>query len=184
MGVEIRSTEPQHQSAVRITPAPLARLAMPSDRELDDLLGIVLERWSQQLRPRPDHHDFRVEFTAAFRRLLHIGRLDRMDESRSLSWWLDDCRQFLRDHGGSPASITGPAYMAAVCAHGDILYAPLDNFPFDLGFGLQFGGGGRPSCAEWKRVLAAGRLREPTSLSRPAVPISPARVSQLAMNVR
>ena len=43
--------------------------------------------------------------------------------------------------------------VAAIVACRDISYAPLDRFPFDLGFGLVAYGGGRPSTDRWREVV-------------------------------
>ena len=98
MAVEIRSTEPQHQSAVRISPLPLRKVSLPSDDELEKLIGIVLERWPMLHAAGEDWHTFVVQFCAAFRRVRYLSRQSKLDTLRALGWWTDDCCSWLRDH--------------------------------------------------------------------------------------
>ena len=171
---------PRDEPTVRVL-HPVRRLTVPTDGEFARLLGIVVERYPQL---RSEYPSFQAEFCAAWKRLQHIGRRDRLDTDRGLGWWLDDAAQWLRENSVSPTSITGPAFVSALVAQGDVGYAPLDNYPCDLGFALQFGGGGRPASNDgWRHVLQTGNLRAPTPLDRPIVTKSPSRVRQIAIGL-
>ena len=168
---------------VRVT-YPTTRVAVPSAVEFDRLSEIVLRR-CPQLAPRSDCEGFNAQFRVAMQRLLHVGRKDKLDVQHGWEFWTDDCRNWQQQHRVAQGVFVGPtALVAAIAACGDILYAPLDRFPFDLGFGLVPFGGGRPSTDRWREVLVTGRLLEPTPLDRPTVVQSPARVQQLALNHR
>ena len=147
------------------------------------VLEIVLDRYPQ-LRPRSDQQGFDAQFRVAFQRLLHSGRRDKLDVNRGLEFWTDDARTWSQQHSPAVTVLTnGAAFVAALVSQGDVPYAPLDNFPCDLGFGLQAYGGGRPSAGCWRVVLETGGLLEPTPLDRPVAIKSPSRVRQLAIGL-
>ena len=174
------------ESSVRVTLAPLRKVAPPSDDEFERLVGLVLARWPI-LRPSSgeDWHGFVVQFRASFAYLLHTGRREKLDTDRSLSWWASDAVQWLRQHQpGSIVSIGGAAFVAAALAQGDVAHTMSENFPFDFSLALQFGGGGVPSTDAWRDVLRTERLLEPSPSPYPAASASPARVQQLALNYR
>lgn len=153
-------------------------MPLPTDLEFDQLVDLVLVRWPQ-LRS-PDDQSFRAQFRAAFHRLLHLGRCDKLDTERGLSYWADDCRAWLSEHQPGNALVSGAAFTAAAIAQGDIQFTAPTNFPCDLAFNLQFGGGGLETNGDaWRRVLATGKLSEPVPLPRPTEMRS--RVQQLAV---
>jgi hypothetical protein len=181
--LDAKSPAPLPPSPVRIT-HPTTKVVIPSAEEFDRLSEIVLRRYPQ-LAPRADRENFGVQFRVAFQRLLHVGRKDTLDTQHGWEFWADDCRNWQQQHRVAQGVFVSPAALVAgIAACGDIPYAPLDRFPFDLGFGLVAYGGGRPSADRWREVLATGRLLEPTPLDRPTVVPSPARVQQLALNHR
>ena len=167
---------PLPPSPVRIMSPPLARLVLPTEEEFQRLLAVVIDRYPI-LKPRADSPDYFTQFKAAFIRLLHCGRRDKVDNQRGLPFWLDDCREFCDRHRIHPSWITGAAFTAAVIAHGDIRFV-MDDWPHDTAFGLQFGGGGHPASDWWRRVLA-GTLLSQTPPLYPKAPPSPARARQV-----
>jgi hypothetical protein len=169
-----RRDEPQ----VRITNPPLANVAMPNEQQFDRLLETVVQRFPV-LRPREDVADFNAQFRAAFKRLTYLGRREKVDTNRALSWWCDDAREWCRRHRVNPSWINGAAFVAAALAHGDIAYTTLDEWPH-VSLGLQFTGGGVPAKDWWHRVLA-GTLLDPVPSPYPKAAASPARAQQLAM---
>jgi hypothetical protein len=177
--IEIRRLIPPQlgDSQVRITGGPLRRMPLPTDAEFEQLIDLVLARWPQLCRS--DNQTFGAEFRAAFQRLQHLGRRDKLDTERALSWWTDDARDWLCEHQlGGRVLVSSPAFTAAVVACGDIGYTALDNFPCDVSFALQFGGGGvRPSSDGWREVLATGSLPKPMSLPHPIEVRSPVQIA-------
>ena len=131
------------------------------------------------LKPREDPEDFATQFRAAFIRLAHCGRRDKLDTERGFGWWLDDAREWCRRHQVNPSWIGGAAFTAAVIAHGDIRYV-MDNWPHDTAFAIQFAGGGREATGQWKRVLG-GALLDAVPPRYPTKSPSPARVQQFAI---
>jgi hypothetical protein len=164
------------ETGVRIS-YPQRRVALPTESESEKLLATVTARWPEMRRADG------AEFVVAFHRILHLGRRDRLDNAHSVNYWCDGCRAWQNQQQISPGVFVGPvSFTAAVLAQGDVAHSMSDNFPFDLSFGLQFGGGGRPSNNQWRRALETGALLEPTPLDRPSAIKSPARVRQLALN--
>ena len=152
---------------------PVRQVALPTDAEFEQLIGIVFSRYP---RLRSDDEVFGAQFRAAFQYLLRTGRRDKLDMEHSVSWWCDTAIVWLREHQlAAPVSLGGVAFTAALVAHGDIPHTLSDSFPFDLSFGLQFGGGGRPSSNKWREVLVTGALLEPSPSPHPTAPRSPAR---------
>jgi hypothetical protein len=144
---------------VTITTPPLPNVALPNEQQFDRLLETVLQRFPV-LRPREDVADFNAQFRAAFKRLTHLGRREKVDTDRALTWWLDDCCEWCRRHQVNLPWINGAAFVAAVLAHGDIAYTSLDEWPH-VSLGLQFGGGGREPLGKWHTVLTSGQVLTP-----------------------
>ena len=168
-----RRVEPQ----VRISSPPLARVALPTPDEFQRLMHVVLDSYPV-LKPRGDPADYAAQFRAAFRRLLFLGRKEKLDTDHGLSYWTDECREFLQRHQiACPVSIGGNAFTCAVIAQGDVPHTLGENYPFDLSFGLQWGGGGIEARDWWRRALA-GTLLPPTPSPYPKPRSSPARVRQ------
>jgi hypothetical protein len=164
---------PPPEPQVRISSPPLAKMAMPTDDEFRRLLHVVLDRYPV-LKPREDPEDYAAQFRAAFIRLQHCGRRDKVDTERGLGWWLDDGAQWCRRHNVNPPWIGGAAFTAAVIAHGDIRFV-MDDWPHDFSVALQWGGGGY-ECKDWWRRALSGTLLDPTPSSYPQAAASPARV--------
>ena len=66
---------------MRITTPPLAKVALPTQDEFRRLLHVVLECYPV-LKPREDPEDYAAQFRAAFIRLAHCGRRDKLDTER------------------------------------------------------------------------------------------------------
>jgi hypothetical protein len=162
------------ESSVKIS-YPLRRVALPSADDLRRLLEIVSTHW-----PRLQRVDG-AEFIVAFHRIALLGRREKLDMDRGISFWTDDCRVWQQQHQVAPnIFIGGAAFMTAAIAHGDVAFTSPADFPH-VSFGLQFAGGGRPSSDQWREVLATGRLLDPTPSPHPVATKSPARVQQLQL---
>lgn len=138
---------------------------LPSDGELEKLLDIV-ECAYPKLRPSFDgkfadmkRQDHVAGFKQAFHWLACVGRQDKLDTTRALSWWVDHAETWLRENGTSSPSVNGNALVVAVLAWGDISFASLDRFPFDLAFGVSAYGGARPTSPTWRHVLDTGKIK-------------------------
>ena len=154
---------------------PLRRVSEPSSAEFDQLRGRVLSRWHQLHQGE----SFDSEFEAAFIYLLHVGRTDRLDMLRAVTWHCDTAITWLRDHQRSaPVSLGPAAFTSAIIAHADILHTMSERFPFDLSFGIMVGGG-RHSNNRWRE----GRLSDPVPSPRPIETRSPVHKQQLAIGL-
>ena len=171
--------EPHTESGVRFT-YPVRRVAVPTAEESERLLSLVIERWPQLQRVDG------AEFVVAFHRILHLGRRDKLDTERGLSFWCDDVRAWQQQQQiATNVFVGGMAFTAAVLAQNDVDHTMSDRYPFDLSFALQFAGGGRASSEKWREALVTGKLLEPSPSPYPAAIKSPARVvQQLALNWR
>jgi len=165
----------REESGVRIT-YPVRRVTLPTSEEFEKLLAIVTARWPQLQRSDG------AEFVVAFHRLALLGRRQKLDTERGLSFWCDDVRLWQHQQQVAPnVFVAGAPFTAAVLAQADVAHTMSDNFPCDLSFGLQFAGGGRPSSDCWRSVLETGRLLEPSPSPWPVATKSPAQVRQLAL---
>lgn len=146
---------------------PAPSVTLPSDDEYDRLLAIVTGKYKQLACSRDvDPADFAAQFRAASMFAAHHGRRNDLDMQRDLSWWFDNCRHWCREHAVQPSWMTGAALTAAVVAQADILFSPLDHFPLEVRFGLQFAGGGSATSDWWRRALT-GTLLPPAELPFP-----------------
>lgn len=159
-------------------PAPSTQFEQPSEMELRQLLTIAGARL-KRLRQLPTFSGARAQeieeehfrqFAAAFRALGQMGRQEKLDKKRALSFWIGSAEQLLRDRGLSE-SITGPAFVAAVIAHGDIQYNDPADYPYVHEFGLCDQNIGRPSNGAWKRVLTSGQTLDPVRVGGTARPM-------------
>jgi hypothetical protein len=171
--VLLAPTKPAVPPQVKITAPPLANVVLPTPDELRRLLTIVLDRYSI-LRPREISEDYAAQFRAAFIRLCHCGRRDKIDSERGLGFWIDDAQEWCQRHQVNPSWIGGAPFTAAVIAHGDIKYI-MDDWPHDFACALQHTGGGIEARDWWRRALA-GTLLEPTPSPHPKPRSSPVRV--------
>ncbi len=136
-----------------------ASFAMPSADELRALNHIVLTHYPQ-LAANEEGREAFDGFCRAFLRIGSLGR-DKLDDRYALTSWIDNATFWFREQQIYPNLITGKDFIAAVVAHGDIDYVPLDRFPYDCSaFGLRRDSSGRPATDGWRSVLA-GRLRAP-----------------------
>jgi hypothetical protein len=135
--------------------AEKSAFVMPTDDELAKLHATVARRYPQLASSAPG-------FKAAFTAIGFLGRYDRPETKHYPAWWIDHLESWCRAED-IPGDISLAAFVGAVLSHGDIPYAPLDRFPFDLSFGLAIGGAGRRATDAWRKVLVTGQLLPPTA---------------------
>jgi hypothetical protein len=170
--LDAKAPAPLPPSPVRIT-HPVAKVTLPTEDEYRRLLQTVLDRYPI-LRPRADTPDYFAQFKAAFIRLSHCGRRDKVDNQRGLGFWIDDCQEFCRRHQINPSSIGGGAFTSAVIAHADIKFV-IEDWPHDFVCSLQFGGGGIECRGWWRRALS-GTLLSPEPPLHPVPMPAPSRI--------
>jgi hypothetical protein len=85
--------------------------------------------------------------------LSFVIRSKAIDEKRDAQYWTVLGYAWLRTQQFNPSNLQINSFTTAVISHGDILYAPLDHFPFGLRFGLtgftspQYVPGAGASCS-------------------------------------
>jgi hypothetical protein len=136
---------------------------MPTDGELDQLYRIVSDRHPNLALPVDASDEKvterRISFRNAFLALGSLGRLAEPERknAHAMSWWVDICREWL-ECARIERDIDAASFTLAVAAHGDIPHTPLDRWPYDLSFGLQYGGAGRRAVDSWRKVLTNGKI--------------------------
>jgi hypothetical protein len=141
-----------------VTPLLIERAdGMPNLRELEKLFAAVkhLAPW-----PLADRYDERKPFRgfcSCLRWLSNKGRTDFPNPKFALSFWLDQCRGWLRDRGSMAGDIDANSLIMAVFAAGDIKFLPANA---ELGHLWEIGVSeysGRPASPDaWRRVLTQG----------------------------
>jgi len=136
---------------VTITPTPLLSVDLPTDEQAEELLRRVVAVYPQLRRPETvDPFTHKHQFERAMRYCAYVRREEQPQTGYYFSYWLDDAREFL-DHHGYIGGVGLQSFVSAIVASG-IVFAPLDNFPHDLAFGLGRGEAARPSAA-WRDSL-------------------------------
>jgi hypothetical protein len=152
--------------------APTSSFVMPSDNEIRQLFKFAIVRLTQMDRA-PDfsgarreekQDEFYGQFCAAFEALGAITRAPELDKKHAFTYWVGKAEEILRtcQYGSVPR--LAPAFLAAAIAHGDILYNDPREYPYILEFGLRDYGMGKPATDGWKKILAAGKAPEPTTV--------------------
>lgn len=132
---------------------------MPGEDDLKTLYEIVLNRCpylcpSKQTRPFIDDNDrdgFK-DFCNSFLRLGNLGRADKPNQKLALSWWLQECGDWLSPRS-LPKISKADAFLAAVIAHGDIPYVAPANDGSTWEFALEPYSRGRRATDGWRKVL-------------------------------
>ena len=165
-----------HEEAPTITTrAP--HFAMPSEAELQSLYGLVIRTHPVLRAPAKRHEPIEAPFDRfrnAFLAIGLMGRAAQLDTGRALASWIDQAEDRLRE-AGADKDIDAAGFVAAVLAHGDVMYRAIDRYPFGLAFGLMTHGGGTPARDAWRTVLTSGRVSAPSEHVAPAN-VSPSSV--------
>lgn len=157
---------------VRIYHAPpTSTLVTPADAELRKLIDVVYRvRPDLDLRADPyfKQLDHDRTFRLAFVTVGAMGRLDRVDHGKALSYWADYARNLLAEAGNEAVEIPNNILLAAALAHGDVAHAR-------NALGLTWVETGRRAVDAWRGVLKTGKILPPSpeqSTSYRAAPIS------------
>jgi hypothetical protein len=152
---------------------------MPSLRELERLFGVVrpLAPW-----PLADRYDERKPFRgfcSCFRWLVNKGRVDHPNSKFALSFWLDNCKTWLRDRNAMVNDVDAVTLILAVFAQGDVKFVPANpalGTVWELGLAEHSGRAASPDG--WRLVLRTGAsaVLPPSSPARGFVEPSRARV--------
>jgi hypothetical protein len=163
--------------AVRIltgVEAERSSFVMPSDGDLAKLMRAVLTKycildgskrdgWTQR-----DEEERERNFRNAFYALGYFTRLDCIEKKRihAASFWASEVEEWLHlSNIWNNADVGVTVFTIALIAHGDIAHSALDEWPKNMVFGLQVGGGGHRGTDRWRGVLR-GEFRAPEVLTR------------------
>lgn len=160
---------------------PMQEVALPTPAERAMLLRIVFATYPE-LNPRQritgdvarvdlGGANFEQHFTAALTYLAYCKRGD-LDTQRSPFWWLESCRQWLREKQPGAASLmTMPPFLAAVCASG-IRHGPFIGRTAYVELGLVAHSLLPAPIAGWRTVLENRQLAPDVELpNRPMAPL-------------
>jgi hypothetical protein len=160
----------------------MQEIALPDAAERSMLLRIVFATYPElNPRQRITHDVARVDlgaanyeqhFAAALAFLSYCRRGD-LDTQRSPFWWLESCRQWLREkQPGAASLVTMPPFLAAVCASG-IRHGPLSGRTEFVELGLVAHSTLLTPIAGWRDVLESRQL--PADVELPGRATAPLR---------
>jgi hypothetical protein len=160
------------QSGVRITqivePASFVR---PTNKELRQLYDIVIAKYPRlapRLSARWEDDERREHFDGfvwAFERLGFVGRTAVPDTRRYVGHWIEETKDWLKQHRPAHKGNVGGGFLVATIAHGDICFTPGDeNRGVVWEVGVTPYGGAKATDA-WRKVLD-GQLMAPVAPER------------------
>jgi hypothetical protein len=139
-----------------------APVVLPPESDLRRLLTIVTNRFPQ-LKPKLDPRwaekieaEYFATFRAAFFWLSFVIRGDAIDKKRDAEYWMGLGQQWLRGQQFNPCTLQLNSFTAAVVAQSDVLFTPLDKFPYVLRFGLTGFTSPDRLLGRWRELLRAG----------------------------
>jgi hypothetical protein len=163
---------------VRIVPILSEPPSLPSLKETERLFAAVkaLSPWPEALNDKYDPDRPSRGFSVAFRWVQSVPRSDRPNGKVALSFWMDCCKNWLRDRGSMTGDLSANSLLLAVFAAGDVCYCPANaqlGVTWEIGL-LEYGG--KPANADaWRRVMKEGAaaVLPPSSPAR-RLPMAPA----------
>jgi hypothetical protein len=170
---------PPPRDEVRIVPVLTETSALPNLKETRLLFEAV-----RHLAPWPLNDKYDADrplrgFSCCVRWLANKGRTEQPNAKFALSFWLDQCRGWLRDRNSMTSDVDATTLVLAVYAAADVGYCPSNSM---LGHSWELAlsehAAGRPADATaWRRILKEG-----AAAVRP--PSAPARRMAAPSNVR
>lgn len=144
---------------VQVRELLVERPDLPSLAELKKLLTIVRPHVPGADRIDRDDPDRLLRgFSTCFRRIANLGRSPTPNGKYALTWWVDECKTWLRARNAIGGDVTGAAYIAAVLAQGDVVWVEHDLYRGQLFEAGLLPYGGKPGGDAWKRVLESGNI--------------------------
>jgi hypothetical protein len=136
------------------------RIILPTADELRRLEEIVYRTYPK-LKAGGDSNSFR----AAFFRLTYTRRAERLDNKRSLDFWVDQCEDWLKAQNYYPSRPADQSFVAACIAMGDIAFSDPSRFP-SMSLGITALPQFEALPGRWHEVLASGRVPEPIGMPK------------------
>ena len=160
---------------VSLLPEPSS---LPDLKQMERLYRAVVALAPWPLDDKYDETKPLRGFVQSFRWLASKGRIEQPNARFSLNYWLDDCRNWLRDRNSMTGDVSATTLILAVYAAGDVRFVRADaqlGTTWELALS-EFSG--KPANADaWRRIL-----REGASAVLP--PSAPARRTTAPSNVR
>jgi hypothetical protein len=152
---------------------------LPSLKEMTRLYEIVKHLAPWPLDVRYDADRPLRGFISCFRWLANKNRMPQPNPKFALSFWADDCKNWLRDRSSMVSDISTTTLVLAVYAAGDICYTPANSalgHTWEIGVSEHAGRPADPTA--WRRVLTGGAaaIRPPSSPARRMAAPSPVRI--------
>jgi hypothetical protein len=98
-------------------------------------------------------------------RLTYTRRAERLDNKRSLDFWVDQCEDWLRAQNYYPSRPADQSFVAACIAMGDIAFSDPRRFP-SMSLGITALPQFEALPGRWHEVLASGRVPEPIGMPK------------------
>lgn len=114
------------EPGVRIVELISETAAMPNLGEMKRLFGVVRPLAPGKLDDKYDEDRPFRGFCAAFRWVQNQNRIETPNPRLALTYWLDDCRAWLRQRNCVANDVDGNAFVLAIYAAGDVCYVPHD----------------------------------------------------------
>jgi hypothetical protein len=131
------------------------RIVLPTADELRRLEEIV-HRAYPKLKAGGDSNSFR----AAFHRLTYTRRAERLDNKRSLDFWVDQCEDWLKAQNYYPSRPAAQSFVAACIVMGDIAFSDPSRFP-SVSLGITALPQFEALPGRWRAVLESGQAPTP-----------------------
>ena len=171
--------EPRVEGSRVIPLLPERTDSMPTLKELTRLYEIVKHLAPWPLDVRYDADRPLRGFISCFRWLANKNRTSQPNPKFALSFWADDCKNWLRDRNSMVSDISTTTLVLATFAAGDVGYCPGNSalgHTWELALAEH---AGRPAdSAAWRRILSGGAaaVLPPSSPARRTPPLSQVRV--------
>jgi hypothetical protein len=169
----------REEPGVRIIAVLDERTDLPSLKEMERLYSVV-----KNLAPWPlndkydDTRPFRG-FCACFRWIANKGRVEAPNPKFALSFWLDNCKTWLRERNGMVNDVSANELIMATFAVGDVKYVAANaqiGTVWELALAEYVGRPASPNA--WQMVMknGASAILPPSSPARRDMPLSPVRI--------
>jgi hypothetical protein len=174
------SPPPPRDEGARVVPLLAERTdGMPSLKEMTRLYEIVKHLAPWPLDVRYDADRPLRGFVSCFRWLANKNRMPQPNPKFALSFWADDCKNWLRDRNSMVSDISTTTLILAVYAAGDICFCPANSqlgHSWELALAEHVGRAASPDG--WPRILREGAsaVLAPSAPARRMAPLSPVRV--------
>jgi hypothetical protein len=152
---------------------------LPNLKEMEKLYAAVKSMAPWPLNDKYDEHKPFRGFCACFRWIANKHRTEFPNPKFALSFWLDNCKTWLRERNGMANDVSANELILAVFAFGDVRYVPANaqlGLTWELALAEYIG---RPASPDaWQMVMknGASAILPPSSPARRMPPLSPVRI--------